>query len=434
MAILKHTINFLLESRKDKTGGIIQKNVPINMRVNYAGKDFLFYSGYRVDRDKWTDKSNGEKMQRMKKNTFTNDSVSAAIVNARLINLENIINNIFAQNYKEIPTNETIKRLVIESLNEPTKQKKDDGFWEHLEKYIHDAKVTEGRRNHLKSTRNHLKSFVEKKALRLNYGKFTHQLVSQFEKFLSETPEPDEKGKISRARSKNTIAGNLSRIKAFFSYALKQGWVKISPFDDFKIESQVYGDPIYLTMKERDFIYFAEINNPRLDRVRDIFILQCFIGCRIGDFKKMKTSNIINGFINYIPNKTKEESQKVARIPLSEKALAIIKKYDFLPDGSLIPCISDQKYNDYLKELFELLEINRPVVRLNPLTRQNETVPIFKVASSHMARRTFIGGLHKTVKNEVIGIMSGHVAGSKAFSRYYTIENDDLKAAIKTIE
>lgn len=435
MAILKHTTNFLLESRKDKeTGQLISKNVPINMRVTYAGKDFLFYTGYRVDREKWSDKTNeGEKVQRMKKNTFTNDNVSASVVNARLARLESIVNNIFLLNYNEIPTNEKIKQLIRDELNENAKQKKVDGIWEHFEIYIQNAKVTEGRRKHLKSTRNHFKNFEETRGYRINYDKCTHQLISQFEKYLGEIPEHSDDGKTYRQRSKNTIAGNLSRLKAFFSYAKKQGWNNTTPFDDYEIESQVYGDPIYLTKQERDFLYYAEINNPRLERVRDMFVLQCFIGCRVGDFLKLKKSNIINGFIHYIPQKTKEESQKVARVPISVKAQKIIDKYN-MPDGSLIPVISGQKYNNYLKELFELLELNRPVVRLNPVTRQNETVPLYQVASSHMARRTFIGLLHKTVKNEVIASMSGHVENSKAFSRYYKIDEESQKDAIKTIE
>jgi integrase len=435
MAILKHTINFLLEKRiNKKTGELITKNVPINMKVHYAGNQFLFYTGYRIDPEKWSDKTNeGEKVQRMKKNTFTNDNVSASIVNARLATLESIVNNIFIHNYNELPTNDKIKQLIREGLNENSKPNKAEGLWEHFEKYIQDAKVTEGRRNHLKSTRNHFKAFEESRGFKINYSKCTTQLIAQFEKYLGETPEPNEEGKTPRPRSKNTISGNLSRVKAFFSYAVKQGWVKTSPFDEFKIESQVYGDPIYLTKQERDQLFYAEIKNDRLARIRDMFVLQCFLGCRVGDFMELTKANIINGFIHYIPEKGKDESQKVVKVPLSEKALTIIKKYN-MPDRLLFPPISDQKYNEYIKELFELMELNRPVVRLNPVTRQNEIVPLYQVASSHMARRTFIGLLHKTVKNEVIASMSGHVENSKAFSRYYKIDEESQKDAIKTIE
>ena len=71
---------------------------------------------------------------------------------------------------------------------------------------------------------------------------------------------------------------------------------------------------------------------------------------------------------------------------------------------------------------------------MNPLTRQNETVPLNEIACSHMARRTFVGLLHKTVKNEIIASMSGHVENSKAFKRYYKVDETDQREAIKTIE
>ena len=54
----KHQINFILEKRKDKaTGQAITQNVPLFMTVTYSGNRLLFYTGYRIDRDKWIDKS-----------------------------------------------------------------------------------------------------------------------------------------------------------------------------------------------------------------------------------------------------------------------------------------------------------------------------------------------------------------------------------------
>lgn len=221
--------------------------------------------------------------------------------------------------------------------------------------------------------------------------------------------------------------------RAFLSHAEKERLITRNPFKDYQVESERYGDPIFLTKEERDSLYYLDIDNPRLARARDLFLLQCFIGCRVGDFIKLKHSNIINGIVHYIPEKTSSEAQKVCKVPLTSKARAIIEKYD-MPDGSLVPFMSPQKYNDYIKELLEYAGINRPVVRLNPVTRKEEIVPIYQVASSHMARRTFIGLLHKTVKNEIISSMSGHSENSKAFKRYYNVDEEDQKTAINTIE
>lgn len=95
-------------------------------------------------------------------------------------------------------------------------------------------------------------------------------------------------------------------------------------------------------------------------------------------------------------------------------------------DRKLFPFISDQRYNDAIKEIFEAAGITRLVTRLNPTTGEEEKVPINTIASSHMARRTFIGNLYNKVQDpNLIGSMSGHAEGSRAFARYRKI--DDIR-------
>ena len=78
----------------------------------------------------------------------------------------------------------------------------------------------------------------------------------------------------------------------------------------------------------------------------------------------------------------------------------------------------------------ELAHLDRKVPILNLLTRQNEMRPIYEVATSHAARRTFIGNLYKQVQDpNLISSMSGHANGSQAFARYRTID-DDIKRGL----
>ena len=78
--------------------------------------------------------------------------------------------------------------------------------------------------------------------------------------------------------------------------------------------------------------------------------------------------------------------------------------------------------------------ITRKVEWRNPRTGVNELVPINKIASSHMARRTFIGNAYFKVQDpNLIGKMSGHVEGSTAFARYRKIEDETLKNVIDLI-
>ena len=80
-----------------------------------------------------------------------------------------------------------------------------------------------------------------------------------------------------------------------------------------------------------------------------------------------------------------------------------------------------------IKRIFKECGITRLVTILNPTTGQEEQRPINEVASSHIARRTFVGNLYKKVKDpSLVGALSGHKDGSRAFARYREID-DDLK-------
>jgi len=102
--------------------------------------------------------------------------------------------------------------------------------------------------------------------------------------------------------------------------------------------------------------------------------------------------------------------------------------------GRLFPFISDQKYNEAIKEIFSKAGITRQVEVRNSLTGEIDLRPINEVASSHMARRTFIGNAYQKVSDpNIIGRMSGHVEGSRAFARYRKIEDDTLRKVIEQL-
>ena len=425
----KYNINFYLEKRKIKgTDKLITENLPILMSVTFNRKRLWFYVGYKIDSNKWTDKKNGEKVQRVNKNTFNKDNDSATDINKRLNKLETIVHDIFTDAGNRYPTVKELRNKLRDELGEKSISNNTvDTFYNHFNAYIKDSSCSEGRKNQLTSTLNHFDRFAPGIKIR----NITAETIQDFKKYLLNDKDAP--------KSLNTVIGIIKRLKPFFKgYAMKNQLIEQNPFNDFEFgenEREIYGEPIYLTKAERDLLFNAKIENDKLARVRDMFVLQCLIGCRVGDFVKLTKDNIIDGFVIYYPNKTKDEKGKMCKVPLSEKAISIINKYN-LPDGSLVPYITGQRYNEYLKQLFKLetVKLNRPVQRLNPRTRKNETVRLSDIVSSHMARRTFIGLLHKTVKNEVIASMSGHSKDSQAFHRYYKIEDDDLKTAIKTIE
>ena len=85
-------------------------------------------------------------------------------------------------------------------------------------------------------------------------------------------------------------------------------------------------------------------------------------------------------------------------------------------------------------KVFKMAGITRNVIIRNARTGENELVPIDTVASSYLTRRTFIGNAYFKVSDpNLIGKMSGHVDGSKAFKRYRNIEDETLKSVINLI-
>ena len=162
---------------------------------------------------------------------------------------------------------------------------------------------------------------------------------------------------------------------------------------------------------------------------------KCLIGCCVDDLLKLKRQNIVRGAVEYIPHKTKDGRPETIRVPLNNTAKEIIAKYDDADREPLLPFISAQKYNDYIKECFKVAGLDRYVTVLNPQTRESEQKPLYEVASSHMARRTFVGNLYKQVKDpNLVGALSGHKEGSKAFARYRDIDEEMKTDLVKLLE
>jgi len=149
----------------------------------------------------------------------------------------------------------------------------------------------------------------------------------------------------------------------------------------------------------------------------------------------MTKDSVINGAIEYIPRKTKEGNPITVRVPLNDKAKAILEKYKNYVGDKLLPFIAEQQYNYAIKEAFKLVGIDRTVTILDPLTNQEVKKPLHEVVSSHMARRTFIGNIYKKVKDpNLVGALSGHKEGSKAFARYRDIDEEIKKELVNLLD
>lgn len=328
----------------------------------------------------------------------------------------------------------------------------DIDFWGAWDLFISTKVVSEQRHRMYVSTRNILKRFeaVKRKknlAFHLDLHTFSPLLISEFEKYLYEEPTyvskyPDifEKVRISDgrggiSRGANTVSGRLDIFNTFYRWANDKELTTNYPFKNFHIKSVVYGTPIYITKEERNILLAANMGTESLERVRDIFVFQCCIGCRVGDMLKFTKDNIIDGAIEYIARKTKDKRPHTVRVPLTKIALDIIEKYKDDNRKELLPFISKQKYNDYIKMCFEKAELTRLITVLDPRTRTNVQMRLCDFVTSHTARKTFISILYEQVQDpNLIGVLSGHVEGSKAFAQYRHIDEERKRKTIELLE
>jgi integrase len=239
-----------------------------------------------------------------------------------------------------------------------------------------------------------------------------------------------------KPRGQNSVADIMLRFRSFIIWANDNGYTTNNPFKHFTIGEIVYGTPIYISNNERNMLLEADLSgNKELETQRDIFVFQCLIGCRVSDLYKMTYKSIIDNAIEYIPRKTKEERAITVRVPLSDTAKQLIDKYKDYERGSLFPFNTEQDYNRKIKEAFKRTGLDRMVTILDQQTREEVQKPLYEVASSHMAGRSFIGNIYKKVKDpNLVGALSGHKEGSKAFARYRTIDDDMKKELIGMLE
>lgn len=274
-----------------------------------------------------------------------------------------------------------------------------------------------------------------------SYLRNEHTLLEEYPKIFAKFPantDTKRKSPKPQPRGNNTICALFNKLKAFYNWALEKEKTSNDPFKGYEgITSEKYGTPYYITLDERNQIADFDLSGkPQLAIQRDIFIFQCCIGCRVSDLMRLTDNNIIDGAIEYIPTKTKGDRQKTVRVPLNSRALEILNRYKGKKTkGLILPFISSQKYNDAIKEIFVICGIIRNVTVIDSVTGKEIQRPINEVASSHMARRCFVGNLYKRVKDpNLIASMSGHTEGSKAFSRYREIDDEVKKEVIKLID
>ena len=250
---------------------------------------------------------------------------------------------------------------------------------------------------------------------------FTAETVGEFITFLRHEHQynPD-----CKERGHNTLCSMLSRLRALVRWLAGLGVCVMPPAAAFRLRTgEVYGTPYFLTTQEVDQIAACALGGDEELKVqRDIFVFQCLTGCRVSDLQRLVPSNVNCGTLEYVAKKTHRERPAVVRVPLHPLASEIVARY--AGGDRLLPCSGAARYNTAIRRVLTCCGITRSVAVLDPHTLLESHRRINEVASSHLARRTFIGNLYRQARDPcIVGAMSGHKDGSAAFSRYRTIDD-----------
>ena len=419
---IKRNIIFTLESRK-KDGVLITENVPIRMRVNFASKRIEFTTGYRIDSAKWdADK------QRVKNGCSNKLKQSASEINASLLEYYTEIQSIFKRFEVEdvMPTPEQIKEAfnaLHKPVSEEPKPKKEAlpcDFFQVFDDFVEDC----GRQNNwtdstfekFAAVKNHLTNFREG----LTFEFFDERGLNDYVGYLRDVKE----------MRNSTIGKQLSFLKWFLRWAFKKGVHQNNAYDSYKPKfKSTQKKIIFLTWDELNRLREFKIpsNKQALERVRDVFLFQCFTGLRYSDVFNLRRSDIKGDHIEVTTVKTSDS----LIIELNNHSKAILDKYKdvVFENDKVLPVITNQKMNDYLKELAEMAGIDEPVRQTyyKGNERIDDVTPKYALLGTHAGRRTFIcNALALGIPPQVVMKWTGH-SDYKAMKPYIDIA-DDIKA------
>ena len=233
----------------------------------------------------------------------------------------------------------------------------------------------------------HTQSFLEWKyqVSDMDITKLNYEFISEYEFWLKSIRKCDH----------NTTMKYLSNFRKIVKRCLLNGWLQKDPFMGFKMPKREV-ERTALTEIELQTMASKTFSVERLTLVRDIFLFSCYSGLAYADVKKLCRTDIIIGVDGekWI-NSKRQKTDVSARIPLLPAALAILDQYHNHPacviEGKILPVLSNQKMNSYLKEIADVCSIS------NNLTY-------------HIARHTFATTvtLCNGVPIETVSKMLGH--------------------------
>lgn len=410
------TINYLIKGKNNATN--------ILLRFKNGRKfDLTASTDLKVEPKKWSTAKQKVKL--------TADDTSKDEVNNKLTELSNFILDEFnADNSKgEFIDNHWLKKKIANFFNRPTDAAAVDQvfFIPFIETFIKNAPtriikgknkaIAKGTITKYNTTLHKLEEYEKRFKTKLKFTDLDLTFYDRFVNFLSQ----------EQSINLGTIGNYIGTIKTIARDAKLKG---------LPVHAHIEHPNFFVPKVTADSIYFndAEINKifnhnykgvERLENTRDLFIIGLRTGLRISDFLRLKDANIKNG---YIEIETQKTGQTVT-IPLHPQVKAILEKR-----GSFPRAISDQKFNEHVKEVCRDAKFKEPTAgsKINKKTKRKEEgiYPKWELVTSHICRRSFASNLYGKLDNLTIMAITGHQTETQ-FLKYIKITNTEKAEKLK---
>jgi site-specific recombinase XerD len=382
------------------------------MKVFYRGLRLVYSSGFNIDPELWdTEKGRAKTNKRAKTDIYR--------LNKELDKIAQTVIDIYVEfDYGDIPRKDYKLELAYRLGHKERPRDNEKTLFSFIPAFIEDAKekhnVSRATWQKYESIYNHLQQYAKDKKKDLDFNDIDWNFRNSFEKWLYDEP---------REFSQNNVAKIFSVLKQFLREAYRRGIHENTAFMDtgFGVKRAKTRNKVRFTFDELYKIFdhdFSEV--PRLERVRDLFMIGAFTGLRFSDWYKASADNISkekNGdqYLKVVTMKTKTP----VIIYLGEEATAIMEKYAYS-----LPVISHQKFNDYIKEVVKIVLPNttyQAIYSEGGVTKY-ETRYKWERASSHAARRSFATNYYETGKFAAADLMliTGH-STEKQFFEYIDV-------------
>ena len=218
--------------------------------------------------------------------------------------------------------------------------------------------------------------------------------------------------KTEKNLQENTVIRYMKTIKKIINLSIANDWITKNPFANIRFhEQEVHKE--FLTKEELEILQVKEFDLPRLDLVRDVFLVQCFTGLAFIDVSELRPEHIVpDNEGNMWIRKARTKTKVMCNIPLLDIPLQIIEKYKEHPlcqkKGVLLPVLCNQKMNSYLKEISDFCGIKKNL-------------------TTHTGRHTFstVVALANNVSLENVAKMLGHTS-TKMTQRYAKVLDQSI--------